>query len=616
MIKDYQIHLVSMIRDEEEVIERMISKWTSVLPIDTIDILDTGSVDNTLEIISNIKGHTISVSNTYFINFVASKNQLLDDVYERYNTGKHIIIFSDADEFPDDTQDWKKTVTKFINSKSKSLYTYINDIDSNSNPTISYKRVRLWKFDNENRYKFQGPNVHEYLDDGDCEKTNTDLIVFHKHKSNKDYYWNFTRYIKYMSEYLSVNQGINNGNDMRAYFYLGQTYQILKRYEEAIIWYNTYIDNYDEKIYKHKSELYNSYLNLGICYMYNNDIEQSIKTFNKLIDLNIEQRREAHYYLAKILLDIPEYYDLNRASKIINKALNIDVDNINTMFLDIPINFTYINGLKAWIDNKLLETKNNDKINTNKYNINDYFDKIYLINLDRRKDRLSHADSILNEYNIRYEKVEGYDGRLLNFMVNNEINGQTTGGYIGCNLTHLSLHNRAKDNNYNNFLVFEDDILIHKDFNKEFDKLINSLENDNIRWDILYLGSMVVAKKDNGEWRFIHNKFDKPYFKVDDKLDFIFDDEKLEIYGCHAIAFSKNVYETILKSCENGIIENYDNLLFELIRKKQISNVYCSSFQLFTQDADSKSNNHNSDSFRFDTDNYLNKYYSVYQDYK
>ena len=42
--------------------------------------------------------------------------------------------------------------------------------------------------------------------------------------------------------------------------------------------------------------------------------------------------------------------------------------------------------------------------------INDYFDKIYVLNLHRRKDRLSGIDNRLKRFGIEYERFGATDG--------------------------------------------------------------------------------------------------------------------------------------------------------------------------------------------------------------
>ena len=80
--------------------------------------------------------------------------------------------------------------------------------------------------------------------------------------------------------------------------------------------------------------------------------------------------------------------------------------------------------------------------------MNNYFHNIYLLNLKRRKDKL---EKIINKLYFNYEIFEGIDGMYNN---NNYI--------LSCTLSHINILKNAIKNNYKNYLVLEDDILIHK----------------------------------------------------------------------------------------------------------------------------------------------------------
>lgn len=45
--------------------------------------------------------------------------------------------------------------------------------------------------------------------------------------------------------------------------------------------------------------------------------------------------------------------------------------------------------------------------------VNEYFDKVVVINLDRRKDRLEKVDAQLQELGIAYERFSAIDAKAL-----------------------------------------------------------------------------------------------------------------------------------------------------------------------------------------------------------
>ena len=89
-----------------------------------------------------------------------------------------------------------------------------------------------------------------------------------------------------------------------------------------------------------------------------------------------------------------------------------------------------------------------------------YFDKIFIINLDKRIDRWQECREILDKYNIKnFERVSAvrpvYKNIPKNYydklVVNQKIWYVT--GCIGCKLIHNKVIETAKKRNYNNFLV-------------------------------------------------------------------------------------------------------------------------------------------------------------------
>ena len=119
---------------------------------------------------------------------------------------------------------------------------------------------------------------------------------------------------------------------------------------------------------------------------------------------------------------------------------------------------------------------------------NDYFDKIIYINLDHRKDR---KKQILNEFkkmNIESNKIYRIDA------VHEKYNG-----HIGCAKSHIKTLNYAKENNFKNILVFEDDFVFTLDKNNVQDKLNTFLNKNEGKWDVVQLTSHYKTFRNNDE---------------------------------------------------------------------------------------------------------------------
>jgi len=145
--------------------------------------------------------------------------------------------------------------------------------------------------------------------------------------------------------------------------------------------------------------------------------------------------------------------------------------------------------------------------------INKYFDKIYLLNLHKRKERLFNSTTKLNQLNIEYDVFHGCDGKVLQHLWNkldnqNFVNPQ----YLGCAISHLSIYQDALESGFNKILILEDDNLIHRDVQSIF----SSIDIPDFS-DLLYLGYIPLSD-DLQYWTYElaynqHNAINSNFFK-------------------------------------------------------------------------------------------------------
>lgn len=126
--------------------------------------------------------------------------------------------------------------------------------------------------------------------------------------------------------------------------------------------------------------------------------------------------------------------------------------------------------------------------------INSSFDKVYLINLDIRKDRLVAADALLKKYNIIYER---FPGVYLKEKYTDKINrhtGTSSLGHLGCMLSHVSCLKKSLKNNHQRVLIFEDDISFIEDNIKCIDYEQLKQDFNSLDWNFFYLGGTYQSK--------------------------------------------------------------------------------------------------------------------------
>jgi hypothetical protein len=135
--------------------------------------------------------------------------------------------------------------------------------------------------------------------------------------------------------------------------------------------------------------------------------------------------------------------------------------------------------------------------------INTYFDKIYVLNLDRRPDRMQAMEQNFTKWNINnwirfpavdgslsphYEEWKHYSKQKLTRLEKMRYHRKAIGSYgsWGILKSMYNLLMDAKNKGYQRILVLQDDLLYHKSFNREFAKIPTYIPDT---WKLLYLGA-------------------------------------------------------------------------------------------------------------------------------
>lgn len=128
-----------------------------------------------------------------------------------------------------------------------------------------------------------------------------------------------------------------------------------------------------------------------------------------------------------------------------------------------------------------------------------YFDHIYILNLDKDKQRMQRISKIFNDLGIKYERFRGiYGGNYLKEFARlkkqkwsqwerrQTVSTMKVPGAYGCLLSHRAIIKDAIQKKYKKILVFEDDVAPHKNLKHMLIKASHVLK---MNWKLIYLGS-------------------------------------------------------------------------------------------------------------------------------
>lgn len=129
--------------------------------------------------------------------------------------------------------------------------------------------------------------------------------------------------------------------------------------------------------------------------------------------------------------------------------------------------------------------------NTEKIELDTFKIKNVVISLKFREDRRAAIQNKFKLLQIPFCFYDAIHGKTQNFKIRENINlspiseKYLSSGSLGCLTSHICLWKELLKSNYDGYLIFEDDIIIHKTYS-EIKELIQTIPID---FDIVYLGS-------------------------------------------------------------------------------------------------------------------------------
>lgn len=288
-----------IVKNESKIIERLLDTVRPI--IDMFCICDTGSTDNTVELIKEYgKKNELEGIVVYkpFENFCVNRNFALE---EAKKLECDFILLLDADMKLVITSEFSKD--KLEIGKSYTI--------KQKNNSIEYSNVRIVSKNSNSKYHGV---THEYIGVDNPIFTNMlyiDDVGDGGAKDNKAH-----------RDKLLLEKGIEDEpENVRYYFYLANTYSDLGQHENAIKMYNKRIE-----MGGWVEEIFYSYYRMGICYKIMKEYDKMVTTFLKGYQFRPE-RIETIYELVKYYTEIKEFrladlfYQYVKDTKIPNDVL-------------------------------------------------------------------------------------------------------------------------------------------------------------------------------------------------------------------------------------------------------------------------------------------------------
>jgi len=421
-----------IVKNESAIIERMLESVSSI--IDTYCICDTGSTDNTIDVITsffskkNIPGTIVCEP---FQNFAHNRNFAMQSCM---NMSDYILLM-DAD--------MKLDIKNFDKNILSTADTF-NILQGNDD--FYYQNVRIVK--NNGLFKYLSV-THEYVSSPpntvNKELTKDQLFILDLGDGG-------CKTNKYERDIALLTEGIKNEpNNERYHFYLANSYYDTGRHDEAISTYKKRIE-----LGGWQQEIWYSYYRIGLCYKSLNKMDEAViewlNGYNCLPDrlenlyeiiqhyrlVSKQKLSEMFYFMAKRILD----KKINRDSFLF---LHNDIYSYK-LYYEYTI-ISYYNNVKNINDEIIAVLNNSNDHNTNTNLLtNMKFYKFVLKSL-KTINLTSAVTKNINEEYITFNSSssclvpnKNNDGYLMNMRyVNYFINDG--GSYLNCD-KYIITHNK------------------------------------------------------------------------------------------------------------------------------------------------------------------------------
>lgn len=204
-----------------------------------------------------------------------------------------------------------------------------------------------------------------------------------------------------------------------------------------------------------------------------------------------------------------------------------------------------------------------------------YLNNIFIINLDKDKDRFENATKQLSTLNLNSNRFPALNYCSIDKqLISKYCSLFCTKGMLGCASSHYEIWKMIVKNNLDYCVIFEDDIILDKNFLYHYNEYIKSVPNN---WDMILLGCVMKCNSTNKFDIYEHLHSLLFFKKFGKNTDVTNNTIRIKSFvGTHAYILSKKGAQKLLDSfrVENGHLD-VDISLF-LSRNKEF---YCYAFK-------------------------------------
>lgn len=343
-MKKKKIVVYAISKNEEKFVKRWVNSMNEA---DEIYVLDTGSTDNTVNLLKKMGVNVITkVINPW--RFDVARNESLKLVPEDAD----ICVCTDLDEVFE--SGWREKLESIWSEKiTRCAYNYNWNFDENNSPIVNFY---IEKIHNRNDYIWTHP-VHEilsYIGNGKENKITTDLFTLNHYPDNTKsrssylpllelsvkecpdddrnvhylgreymYYGMWNKSIDMLIKHLSLPTALWKDERCASMRFIARCYKNLNRYEEAKMWL--------EKGIKEAPYLRDPYVELALLYYHLKDWDN----VEKYCNLALKIKSHPKTYINEVfsfnntiydLLSLAYYYKKDYEKALINVDIAISMD--------------------------------------------------------------------------------------------------------------------------------------------------------------------------------------------------------------------------------------------------------------------------------------------------